>query len=66
MYLRYWAELLEVPTPSFLDPPSDSDPSARRGGNKRVNNARMLAELRVQLAYPSYREGLAASLAALR
>ena len=61
-YLRYWAELLEAPTPSFLDSPANPGRSSTRGGNKRVNNARMLAELGVQLAYPSFREGLAASL----
>ena len=36
----------------------------RRGGDKRVRNTRMLAELGVELAYPSYREGLAAAVGA--
>ncbi len=37
-------------------------PAAAPRGPKRVGNARMLAELGVVLAYPSYREGLAASV----
>jgi len=62
----YFAELarqLDLPPPSFRDPlPGES--TGRRGGDKRTSNARMLAELHLQLAYPTYREGLAASVRA--
>ncbi len=63
-YYSYLAELLGVPPPRFCDPPAADASAARRGrGNKQVNNGRMLAELGVWLIYPTYREGLAASLA---
>jgi nucleoside-diphosphate-sugar epimerase len=58
----YFAELARqfgLPPPVFRDP-LPGEVSGRRGGNKRVSNARMLAELHVKLAYPTYREGLAA------
>jgi nucleoside-diphosphate-sugar epimerase len=64
-YLSYLAELSGLGPLQFREPAGDArdQPAGkRRGGNKRVNNARMLAELAVQLVYPSYREGLAASL----
>ncbi len=60
----YFAELARqfgLPPPSFRDPLPD-EASGRRGGDKRVNNARMLAELHVKLACPTYREGLAAAV----
>ena len=63
---EYFAELarqLGLPPPSFRDP-VPGEAVGRRGGNKRVSNARMLAELPLNLAYPTYREGLAAALCA--
>ena len=59
-YLSYLAELAGLAAPRFREPTAAAPP--RRGGPKRVGNARMLAELGVVLAYPSYREGLAASV----
>ena len=59
----YFAELARrfgLPRPAFRNR-LPGEASGRRGGNKRVNNARMLAELHVKLAYPTYREGLAAA-----
>jgi nucleoside-diphosphate-sugar epimerase len=59
---EYFIELarrMDLPQPSFRDP-LPGEPSGRRGSDKRVSNARMLAELRFELAYPTYREGLAA------
>jgi nucleoside-diphosphate-sugar epimerase len=44
--------------PRFVEPDPNSPRAARAEGNRRVNNARMLADLRVQLAYPDYRAGL--------
>ncbi len=61
-YLSYLAEISGLSPPRFRDPAATAAAAAprRRGGNKRVRNTRMLAELGVKLAYPSYREGLAA------
>ena len=48
--------------PRFIRPDPDSPRAARAGADRRVRNDRMLAELRVELAYPNYRAGLAALL----
>jgi nucleoside-diphosphate-sugar epimerase len=62
----YYAEAarrLGTPPPRFE--PAPLDPSLARGAaDKRVRTDRMQRELPVQLAYPSYVEGLAASLPA--
>ena len=61
-YLRCLAELTGAPPPCFVDA-GGGQPSDRRGsGDKRIDNRRMLEELGVRLIYPSYREGLAASV----
>jgi nucleoside-diphosphate-sugar epimerase len=53
------ARLLAAPPPSFNASPNT--PAAHRAAaNKRISNARLLAELAPEFAYPSYREGLAA------
>jgi hypothetical protein len=61
--IAYGAELLGVPCPPATDP-SDADltPMAQSfyGESKKVSNARMKAELGVNLAYPTYFEGLKA------
>jgi nucleoside-diphosphate-sugar epimerase len=60
----YFAELarqLDLPPPSFREP-LPGEATGRRGGDKRASNTRMLAELQVKLAYPTYREGLAAAV----
>jgi len=57
------AQLLGVPYPRFVEPPPDAPNARHAAGDKRVRNARMLEELGVTLAYPTYREGLAAILA---
>jgi nucleoside-diphosphate-sugar epimerase len=64
--LAYAATLLglpELPTVAYAD--ADLTPMARSfyAESKRVRNDRIQAELGVQLAYASYREGLAALLA---
>ncbi len=62
---EYYAEVarrLGAPTPSYCDPPADSPRAARAGADKRVSNLRLLAEFGPILAFPSYREGLAAIL----
>jgi nucleoside-diphosphate-sugar epimerase len=61
---EYFAELARqfgLPSPSFRDP-LPGEGNGRRGGDKRVSNTRMLAELHVELAYPTYRQGLAAAV----
>ena len=58
---EYFTELAQsfgLPRPSFRDP-LPGEAAGRRSGDKRVNNARMLAEPKIKLAYPTYREGLA-------
>ncbi len=65
----YHAELcrlLGAPRPVFASPEPDSPAAQRAGSDKRVDNRRMIAELSVRLAYPSYREGLAAIVATTR
>lgn len=63
-YYAELARLLHAPAPRFVEPAADDARAARAAADKRVDNSRMLAELRVSLAYPSYREGLAAIVAA--
>ena len=55
---RYLAELLGVGPPRLIDPSPNFLASHHSGNNKRVNNARMLAELNVRLLYPTYKEGV--------
>jgi nucleoside-diphosphate-sugar epimerase len=59
-YYRELARLLGAPPPQFVDAPADSSAAQRAASDKRVNPARMFAELQPRLVYPSYREGLAA------
>lgn len=59
-YYRELARLLDAPPPRFIAPPADSPAAARAASDKRINPQRMLENLRPALAYPSYREGLAA------
>jgi nucleoside-diphosphate-sugar epimerase len=61
-FYSYLSELLHLPPPEFLDVEREQDLSLRSAGDKRVRNTRMLRELGVRLARPSYREGLAATL----
>lgn len=61
----YYAEVarqIGAPTPQFVDPPADSPRAARAGANKRVGNRLLIERLGVSLAYPTYREGVAAAL----
>jgi nucleoside-diphosphate-sugar epimerase len=62
---QYYSEVarqIGAPLPRFIEPDQDSRRAARAESNRRVRNERMLAELRVTLAYPDYRAGLAAIL----
>ena len=62
-YYAELARLLGAPPPRFIAPPSGDVRAARAAADKRISNARMLAELHVLLAHPSYREGLQAIIA---
>lgn len=67
--IAYAAELLGLPAPApipFAEAARAMSPMALTfwASNKRVANARLTRELGVQLAYPTYREGLRALLAA--
>ena len=64
--IAHAASLLGLPPPPAQAwDEADLSPMARSfyGENKRVRNDRIKAELGVRLAYPGYREGLAALLA---
>jgi nucleoside-diphosphate-sugar epimerase len=58
------SRLLGAGRPQFVAPAADSPAASRSESSKRINNARLVAELDVRLAYPSFREGLAAIIAA--
>jgi nucleoside-diphosphate-sugar epimerase len=58
-YYAELARLIGASAPKFVNPASDSPAGALAASDKRVNPVRMFAELRPELKYPSYREGLA-------
>jgi nucleoside-diphosphate-sugar epimerase len=60
---EYYAELARLvgaPPPRYEAAPSDSPAARRATSDKRISNARLRSEIPFTLAYPSYREGLAA------
>ena len=54
------ARQLRVGPLEFCDPEPGSRGAAAASGNKRVSNRKMVEQLKVQLKYPSFREGLRA------
>lgn len=56
------ARQIGMPPPQFVEPDPNSSRAARAEANRRISNARMLADLRVTLTYPDYRAGLAAAV----
>jgi nucleoside-diphosphate-sugar epimerase len=62
-YYEELARLLAAPPPSFAPPDPAAMKTGRSAGDKRIDNARLVAELDVELEYPSFREGLAAIVA---
>ena len=62
-YYAEVARLIGAPPPRFVAPDADLYAAQRATSSKRVRNTRLLADLSLQLAYPTYREGLAAILA---
>jgi nucleoside-diphosphate-sugar epimerase len=59
-FYQHLATLLGLPAVTFTDPPPGDRSALRGGSDKRVRSAGIVGELAVPLAYPSYREGLAA------
>ena len=56
------ARQIAAPPPKFVAPDTGSPRALRAEANRRISNARMLADLRVTLEYPDYRAGVAAAL----
>lgn len=63
-YFRELARLLGVESPRFERPAADDPRAVRALGDKRISNRKLRERLGIELRYPSYRQGLAASLAA--
>jgi nucleoside-diphosphate-sugar epimerase len=59
-YYAELARLIGAPPPRFRLPNEVTPAHARAAADKRISNARMLAELKVAPRYPSYCEGLRA------
>ncbi len=62
-YYREVARQVGAPAPRFTTPNADLPATARAATSKRISNEKLRGTLGVKLAYPSYREGLAAMLA---
>ena len=63
-FYEEYARLVGAPAPTFAEETSDTAPKPRGTSSKRIDNSRMVEQLGVQLTYPSFREGLAAIVAA--
>jgi nucleoside-diphosphate-sugar epimerase len=61
-YYREVAQRIGASPPQFTAPDPNSPRAARAEADRRIRNDRMLADLKVELAYPNYRAGLAAIL----
>jgi nucleoside-diphosphate-sugar epimerase len=62
---EYYSEVarqIGAAPPRFAEPEPGSPRAARAEANRRISNGRMLADLRVTLAYPDYRAGLASAV----
>ena len=62
-YYRQLALLL-MPAPQFLVSRRHASLGSARESDKRISNSRLMSELGVRLAYPSFREGLAGIVSA--
>jgi nucleoside-diphosphate-sugar epimerase len=56
------AHLLGASPPRFVDPPADAPLPPHEKANRRLSNRKMREELGVMLTYPTYLEGLRASV----
>jgi nucleoside-diphosphate-sugar epimerase len=61
-FYRLLARLLDAPEPRFELPPPDTPLPGHERTNRRIVNRRLRADLGVSLRYPSYAEGLPASI----
>jgi nucleoside-diphosphate-sugar epimerase len=61
-YYREVARRIGAPAPRFVAPEPGSPRATRAGANRKVANARILAELDVRLDFPDYRAGLGSIL----
>jgi nucleoside-diphosphate-sugar epimerase len=61
-YYREVARLIGAPPPRFGPPDPASHRAQRAATNRRISNAALLRELNLELAYPSFRDGLCATL----
>ncbi len=59
-YYREVARCIGAAAPEFVDPDPDLPAAQRASANRRISCEKMRAQLGVELAYPSYREALAA------
>jgi nucleoside-diphosphate-sugar epimerase len=57
------AQLLHAPAPRFVEPPPGAPLPPHERANRRLINRRMHEVLQVRLRYPSYEQGLPASIA---
>lgn len=57
------ARLLSAPPPHFVPPPADQPTPPHEKAHRRIRNRRLKEALGYSLEYPSFREGLAASIA---
>jgi nucleoside-diphosphate-sugar epimerase len=64
-YYAELARLIGAPPPTFVAPPPDSPAALRAESSKRVSNRRLLSELKLELKFPSFRQGLAAIVASV-
>jgi len=62
-FYREIASQTDSPNPTFVPPSAKSSRSQRSESNKRIWNRRLKQDLLPQLAYPTYRHGLAQILA---
>jgi nucleoside-diphosphate-sugar epimerase len=63
-YYEELARLLAAPPPRFAPAAAESPGAQRAGSDKRIDPARLFADMPIKLRFPSYREGLAAILRA--
>ncbi len=61
-YFRELAKILSAPSPTFMSANPSSPAADRAASSKRIRIAKLLADLPLDFAYPSYREGLASSV----
>jgi nucleoside-diphosphate-sugar epimerase len=65
-FYRELSAILDVPPPRFVEPSGDRLDTRRSITSKRVNNARMLRDLKISLVYADYQQGLASIAAETR